>query len=249
MGEPVAAVAAKDRYTAEDALELIEVDYEPLEPVVDAVKAAKGEGPYVLEGKESNIAYARKFSYGKTQEAFAEADTIVREKFRWHRSSGNSIETCVCVAEWDPVTNLLTLRGSHRSPHLILPALVFSLGLPSSNIRIIQSNLGGSFGVKTFARYVTLLSLLAKKIGGRPVKWTEDRIEHMIGNSSHAWDRFYECELALKRDGTLTGMRINMIDDMGAFPNGSPWAWSSSRFLRSAAAIICPTSSMTPRPS
>ncbi len=217
VGEPVAVVAAKDRYTAEDALELIEVDYEPLEPVVDAVKAAAGEGPMVLEGKESNTAYARKFSYGNTQQAFDEADTVVREKFRWHRSSGNSIETCVCIADWDPVTNMLTLRGSHRSPHLILPALVFSLGLPSSNIRIIQSNLGGSFGVKTFARYVTLLSLLAKKLGGRPVKWTEDRIEHMIGNSSHAWDRFYECELALKRDGTLTGMRVNMIDDMGAF--------------------------------
>jgi len=216
-GEPVAIVAARDRYIAEDALELIQVDYEPLEPVVDAVKAARGEGPVVLEGKENNIAYARKFSYGDTQGAFTEADCIVKEKFRWHRSSGNSIETCVCIADWDPVTNLLTLRGSHRSPHLILPALVFALGLPSSNIRIIQSNLGGSFGVKTFARYVTLLSLLAKKLGGRPVKWTEDRIEHMIGNSSHAWDRFYECELALKRDGTMTAFRVNMIDDMGAF--------------------------------
>jgi len=217
VGEPVAVVAATDRYIAEDALDLIEVEYEPLEPVVDALKAAAGGGPYVLEGKDSNVAYSRRFVFGDVEGAFANADLVVREKFRWFRSSGNPIETCVCIAEWNPVTNMLTLRGSHRSPHLILPALVVSLAIPSTHVRIIQSPLGGSFGVKTFARYVVLISLVAKKLGGRPVKWTEDRIEHLIGSSTHAWDRHYDCELALKRDGTITGMRVKLIDDLGAF--------------------------------
>lgn len=216
-GEPVAVVAASDRYIAEDALELVEVDYEPLEPVVDAVKAAAGEGPYVLEGKETNLAYDRRFVFGDVEGAFAQADLVAREKFRWYRSSGNPIETCVCIAEWNPVTNMLTLRGSHRSPHLILPALIISLGIPSTQVRIIQSPLGGSFGVKTFARYVILLSLMAKKLQGRPVKWTEDRIEHLVGSSTHAWDRHYDCELALKKDGTITGLKIKLIDDLGAF--------------------------------
>jgi CO/xanthine dehydrogenase Mo-binding subunit len=217
VGEPVAVIAATDRYIAEDALELIEVEYEPLETVADALKAVTGEGPYVLEGKQSNVAYDRKFSFGDVPGSFAAADVIVRERFRWHRSSGNPIETCVCIADWNPVTGMLTLRGSHRSPHLILPALVISLGVSSQQVRIIQSPLGGSFGVKTFARYVILISLMAKKLKGRAVKWTEDRIEHLIGSSTHAWDRHYECALALKQDGTVTGMKMELIDDLGAF--------------------------------
>jgi CO/xanthine dehydrogenase Mo-binding subunit len=217
VGEPVAVVAASDRYIAEDAVELIDVEYEPLQAVVDPIEAAKGKGPAVLEGRENNIAYDRQFVFGDIDAAFAGADVIVRERFRWHRSSGNPLETCVCIADWDPFTGMLTLRGSHRSPHLILPALVISLGVSSQQVRIIQSPLGGSFGVKTFARYVVLISLLAKKLGGRAVKWTEDRLEHLMGSSTHAWDRHYDCELALKRDGTITGMKMNVIDDLGAF--------------------------------
>ncbi len=217
VGEPVAVIAASDRYVAEDALELIQVEYEPLEPVVDALKGGSASAPNVLEGKDSNIAYDRRFVFGDVDGAFASADLIVREQFRWHRSSGNPIETCVCIADWNPFNGMLTLRGGHRSPHLILPALVISLGISSQQVRIIQSPLGGSFGVKTFARYVVLIALMAKKLGGRPVKWTEDRIEHLIGNSSHAWDRHYDCELALQRDGTIAGMKMQLVEDLGAF--------------------------------
>jgi len=215
-GEPVAIVAAIDRYVAEDAVDLIDVEYELLDPVLDPYAAAEG-GPIVLEGKDSNVPYARTFAFGDTDAAFRDADLVVSEDLRWHRTSGNPIETCVCIAQWDPYSGMLTLRGSHRSPHLILPAVVASLGIPSSNVRIVQSPLGGSFGVKTFARYVILLSLLAKKLGGRWVKWTEDRIEHLIGNSSHAWDRHHRAEMALKGDGTITGVRIEVVDDFGAF--------------------------------
>jgi CO/xanthine dehydrogenase Mo-binding subunit len=216
VGEPVAVVAASDRYVAEDACELIDVEYEVLAPILDPERAMAG-GPFVLEGKESNVAYTRHFQFGDIEKAFGEADLVVKERFRWHRTSGNPMETCVCIADWDPFTNMLTVRGSHRSPHLILPALVFSLGMPSHQIRIVQSPLGGSFGVKTFARYIILISLMAKKLGGRAVKWTEDRIEHLRGNSSHAWDREHDCELAVKRDGTILGLRMRMVDDFGAF--------------------------------
>src|SRR5262249_3151638 len=164
-GEPVAIVAAVERYVAEDALELVDIEYELLEPVLDARAAANG-GPIVLEGKDTNIAYQRTFTFGDTETAFREADLVVQEDLRWNRTSGNPIETCVCLAQWDPYSQMLTLRGSHRSPHLILPAVVASLGIPSSQVRIVQSPLGGSFGVKTFARYVILLSLLAKRLRG-----------------------------------------------------------------------------------
>jgi len=214
-GEPVCAVAATDRYVAEDALELIEVEYEPLDPVIDPLKAAEG-GPTVLEGKDSNVPFSRKFTFGDVDAAFSEADVVVKERFRWHRSSGNPIETCVCIAQWEPITNQLTLRGSHRSPHLVLPGVVASLGLSPNQIRIFTSPLGGSFGTKTFIRYVVLTALLARKTGGRPVKWTEDRIEHLVGNATHAWDRYQDCELALKSDGTFTGLRMRVVDDWGA---------------------------------
>ncbi|HLG72978.1 MAG TPA: xanthine dehydrogenase family protein molybdopterin-binding subunit [Chloroflexota bacterium] len=214
-GEPVCAVAATDRYIAEDALDLIEVDYEPLEPVVDPLKAIEGGEP-ILEGKDSNVPFARTFTFGEVQEAFAQADIVVKERFRWHRSSGNPIETCVCLAEWDSFTNNLTLRGSHRSPHLVLPGVVAALGLSPNNIRIYTSPLGGSFGTKTFVRYVILTALMSKKAGGRPVKWTEDRIEHLVGNATHAWDRYQDCELALKSDGTFLGLRMKVVDDWGA---------------------------------
>lgn len=215
-GEPVAIVAAISRYVAEDALDLIEVEYEPLPPILDPAEAARG-GPVVLEGKESNVPYARTFTFGDVEGAFRDADAVVEDSFRWHRTSGNPIETCVCIAEWDPYANMLTIRGSHRSPHLILPAILGSLDVPSSQVRIVQSPLGGSFGVKTFARYVILLAFLARKLGGRPVKWTEDRIEHLVGNSSHAWDRYHTGALALKNDGTITGVRLKVLDDFGAF--------------------------------
>ena len=214
-GEPVCAVAASDRYIAEDALELIEIEYEPLEPIVDPLKAAEG-GPVVLEGKDSNVPYARKFTFGEVDAAFSGADVVVKERFRWHRSSGNPIEACVCIAQWDLFTNQLTLRGSHRSPHLVLPGLVGALGLSPNQVRLYTSPLGGSFGTKTFFRYVVLTSLMARKTGGRPVKWTEDRIEHLVGNATHAWDRYQECELALKADGTFTGLKMKVVDDWGA---------------------------------
>src|SRR5439155_23642364 len=165
----------------------IDVDYEPLYPVNEPLKSAAG-GPMVLEGKDSNVPYSRKFTFGDVDAAFAAADVVVTERFRWHRSSGNPIETCVCIAQWEPITNQLTLRGSHRSPHLVLPGVIAALGLSPNQIRIFTSPLGGSFGTKTFVRYVVLTSLLARKTGGRPVKWTEDRIEHLIGNATHAWD-------------------------------------------------------------
>jgi CO/xanthine dehydrogenase Mo-binding subunit len=214
-GEPVCAVAAADRYIAEDALDLIEVEYEPLDPVVDPRKALEG-APTVLEGKDSNVPFSRVFTFGDVDAAFAQAGVVVKERFRWHRSSGNPIETCVCIAEWDPVSNQLTLRGSHRSPHLVLPGVVASLGLSPNQIRIYTSPLGGSFGTKTFIRYVILTALMAKKLGGRPVKWTEDRIEHLIGNATHAWDRDQECELALTSDGTFLGLKMKVLDDWGA---------------------------------
>src|SRR5579862_6341287 len=94
VGEPICAVAAKDRYVAEDALDLIEVEYEPLDPVVDPHEAM-GDAPPVLEGKDSNVPFARTFTFGEVGEAFAQADVVVKENFRWHRSSGNPIETCV----------------------------------------------------------------------------------------------------------------------------------------------------------
>ena len=146
-------------------------------------------------------------------------------------------------------------RDAHpaRQPPLAAPYITGAgdlAGHPLEQVRIIQSPLGGSFGVKTFARYVVLISLMAKKLGGRTVKWTEDRIEHLVGNSSHAWDRHHDCELALKRDGTITGhenatdRRFRRVCRMARHRHDAKAAHSVS-----AAAITSPTSTMTAKSS
>ena len=217
VGEPIAAVAAESRYIAEDALDLIDVEYEPLQPVVDTLKAMEADSPLVIEDLGTNIALQRKFTWGEVDEAFASADRVFTEKFRWNRMGANPIETFGCISQWDLINNEVSIHGSIQSPLFTALAAAGVLGLPSNKVRIISHPRGGSFGGKGHPRGINITCMLSRKAGGRPVKWIEDRFEYLTSGAGQAWDRFYEAEIALKNDGTVTGLRVKLIEDLGAF--------------------------------
>ncbi|MBW2391682.1 MAG: xanthine dehydrogenase family protein molybdopterin-binding subunit, partial [Deltaproteobacteria bacterium] len=216
VGEPVAAVAASSRYVAEDALELIEVDYEPLTPVADVFAAMQPDSPKVIEELPGNVIFKKRLTWGEVDRAFAEADHVFTESFRWNRVGANPMETFGTVTEWCDLTGELTCHASVQSPGLTALGVAGVLGIPSNKIRLISQQRGGSFGGKGNPRGINITALLSRKAGGRPVKWIEDRSEYLMAGASQAWDRHYEVSLALKDDGKMTGLRVKLIDDIGA---------------------------------
>lgn len=220
VGEPVAAVAAVSRYVAEDALELIEVDYDPLPAIVDATKAAAPGSPLLFEDKGSNVMLQRVFTWGDVDAAFGAAERVFTEKFRWHRLGANPLETCGVVSEWDLVDGTLTCHGSFQSQFHMALATAATLLLPSNKVRLVSHPHGGSFGGKGGARGTVITALLSRKAGGRPVKWIEDRMEYLAGGAGQSWDRHYEASLAFAKDGTITGFKVKLLDDLGATAEG-----------------------------
>lgn len=216
-GEPVAAVVATDRYVAEDAAELVEVDYEPLPPVVSIDDALDPGLPPLHEGMDSNVVVHRRFRYGDPEAAFAEADLVVSETLRWERYSSTPIETFGVVADYDPVSGEVTVWSNFMGPMTLFTLVSRSLRIQESKLRLIApKDIGGSFGIKcAIFPYMTLVALLAMKTG-RAVKWIEDRAEHLIGSSAQP-DRLGTRELALRRDGTILGMRARVVDNLGAY--------------------------------
>jgi len=220
VGEPIAAVAATSRYIAEDAMELIEVDYEPLEAVVDAKRALEEGSVLVQEDKGTNEMMHRVFTWGEVDEAFAAADHVFSEKFRWNRVGANATETFGAVCSFDPMSLEITVHGSIQSPSFFGLGRAATFGIPSNKVNVISRHHGGSFGGKGGTRGTDIACLLSRKAGGRPVKWIEDRMEYLMAGGSQAWDRHYELELAVKADGEMTGLKVKLLDDLGSSGEG-----------------------------
>lgn len=220
VGEPVAAVAATSRYVAEDAIELITVDYEPLDAVSDPIAASEPGSPLVIEENGTNVMLDRTFTWGEVDEAFASADFVLTERFRWNRMGANPTETFGCVCEWNPLDLSLTVRGSIQSPTNFGLGRAAAFGLPSNKVNIVSHPHGGSFGGKGGTRGTDIACLLSRKADGRPVKWIEDRVEYLTSGGSQAWDRHYEVSLAVKSDGTVTGLAVGLVEDLGATGEG-----------------------------
>ncbi|MBW2713209.1 MAG: xanthine dehydrogenase family protein molybdopterin-binding subunit, partial [Deltaproteobacteria bacterium] len=220
VGEPVAAVAAISRSVAEDALELIDIEYEPLPAVADANKALEEGAPLIFEDKGTNVIHKRLFTWGEVDEAFSDADEVITDQFRWNRLGANPTETFGVVSQWDLLENSVTCRGAFQSSSHFALGRAATFGLPSNRVRIISHPHGGSFGGKGGARGTDIAALLSRKADGRPVKWIEDRMEYLIAGGGQSWDRFYEASLAVKADGTLTGFKVKLLDDIGATGEG-----------------------------
>jgi 2-furoyl-CoA dehydrogenase large subunit len=213
VGEPIGAVAARDRASAEDALELIQVDYEPLRPVVDVREAIKPSAATLFDELGSNLAWSGSLQYGDIDAAFKSADRVVRENLKIHRYSSTPLEPFVVIASHDAASKRLTVWVTAQVPEVIYDGVREALGL--HDVRVIIPDVGGGFGQKIhlIRKYVVLIALLAMKTG-RPVKWVEDRSEHMMAGG-HACAQEFEVEAAVKNDGTVVGLRFDEYDDVG----------------------------------
>jgi aerobic carbon-monoxide dehydrogenase large subunit len=220
QGQEVAAVVAEDPYVARDALELIDVEYEPLPVVVDPHDALESDAPLIRDDKEDqsdNRCYSWEAGdKDATDAAFAEADTVVSLKTHYPRCHPSPMETCGLVADVNPATGKATLYMTSQAPHAIRTVFAMVTGLPEHMIQIKTPDIGGGFGnkVPVYPGYVaaTAASLLL----GHPVKWIEDRSENLI-STGFARDFHMYGELALKEDGTMLGLRVNLLSDNGAF--------------------------------
>lgn len=220
VGEPVAAVAASSRYIAEDALELIEVEYELLPTVTNPDKAVAPDAPIIFESQDSNVIQDRTYTWGEVDQVFAEADHVYTEKFRWNRVGANPMETFGCVCQWDVVNDSLTCYGSYQTPSFMALGRAASLNLPSNKVKVVSHPHGGSFGGKGGPRGTDIAALLSRKAQGKPVKYIEDRVEYLLAGAGQSWDRYYQASLAVKADGTMTGFKVSLVDDQGAGAEG-----------------------------
>ncbi|HEY4440057.1 MAG TPA: molybdopterin cofactor-binding domain-containing protein, partial [Candidatus Elarobacter sp.] len=206
VGEAVAVVVASSAYAARDAAELIEVDYEPLPAVVDPLKALEGP-PYVHSSLGTNVAFTMPFSAGDPAKAFAEADEVISQRIINQRVAPVPIEPRSMVANWDPGMQQLTLYSSTQIPHLLRTQLAVVLGMSENHIRVIAPEVGGGFGAKlnVYAEEV-VISWLATQLE-RPVKYIETRSESFQA-MIHGRDQVDDLEIACKRDGTITGLKL-----------------------------------------
>ena len=214
VGEPVALVAAVDRYVAEDGADAIEVEYEPLEVVPDIEAALRGD-VIIHEEQGTNVAGGHHVKLGDVDGAFRDAEYTRKEVLRVHRHTGNPMETRGLLASYDAGRNEVTVWGMTKVPHFNRAVLSSLLELPEHRIHFIEPDVGGGFGIRgEFYPEDFLIPYAAMKLG-RPVKWIEDRREHLMA-ANHSRDVRCELEIAARRDGTLLGMRAQIHGDMGA---------------------------------
>ena len=206
-GEPLAVVVADDRYVAEDAVELIQVDYEPQEPVLDVEHAVESDA----------CVHDRSFAYGDVDAALSRAELVVRERFRFPRWSCTPVECYGVICDWDEASGTLTAWSNFQGPFTLHSVAAAALRLPGSKLRLITPrDSGGSFGIKSAVyAYVVLIGLAARRFGV-PVRWTEDRLEHLAASSAST-ARVTELEAGFDSEGKLLGLRYDAIEDVGAY--------------------------------
>ncbi len=189
VGEPVAVVVATDRYLAEDAAELVDVDYEELPAVTGTQAALAADAPRLHPEAESNVATDRTFSFGPVEAAFADADHVVGGEYTFPRYSSMPLECYAVVANWTETAEgpAVEAWANFHGPFSMIPVLAGALGVPAARLRLhVPADIGGSFGIKAgIYPYVTLMAL-ASKHARRPVRWTEDRLEHLVASSAGA---------------------------------------------------------------
>ena len=227
--QEVAVVIADDRYIAADAVEAVEIEYEELPAVVDPFAALQAGAPVLREdlagktegahGKRTHPNHIFTWEAGDkaaADAAFASAPVTVRQKMLYPRVHPCPLETCGCVASFDPVRGELTTWMTSQAPHVVRTVVSMLSGLPESKVRIISPDIGGGFGNKVPIYPGYVCAIVASIVLGRPVKWVEDRVEN-ISSTGFARDYHMDGELAATSDGRITGLRVNVVADHGAF--------------------------------
>jgi len=217
VGEPVAVVVADSRYIAEDALDMIEVEYEPLPVVMDIEEAAEPDAPILHDNIGSNIYSHRFFQYGDMQKAYKEADLVVKGKFLFPKYGSTPIETYGVIASYNPFNAEFVIYNNYQGPFVNHSLVAIALGISENKMRwIVPTDIGGGFGTKTgLYPYIALIALAAKKTG-LTVKWIEDRREHLLASATGT-DRVTYMEAAVKKDGTILGLKDKAMDNTGGY--------------------------------
>lgn len=220
-GEWVVAVVAETRALAEDAAEMVDVQYKPTPHVVDPEAAMALDAPQVHPAHGSNIIWQRKFTWGDVDTHFPQAEQQLSYRVRWARSSTVPIETFVATCSWNDATQILDVWASIQMPKY--PDLLAKcLRLPGNGVRVhFDVDVGGSYGVKRGLKHTILVGFLSRKLG-RPVRFLEDRLENMRGGDMQGPDRIFDVTLAFDGDGIVRSMRMRAIDDIGAYSGRSP---------------------------
>lgn len=213
VGDPVAIVVAESRYVAEDALDVIDVTYEPLPAVVDMEESLRDE-TIIHEGPGTNLAAHFVVSTGDIDQAFRDAEYTRKERFKTNRHTGNPLETRGIVASYN--AGELTVWGATKVPHFNREVLSSLLDLPEDKMHFIEGDVGGGFGIRgEFYPEDFLVPFAVIKLG-RPIKWMEDRLEHLIA-ANHSRDVLCDIEIAMKKDGSILGIRAQVYGDMGGY--------------------------------
>ncbi|TFC77950.1 carbon-monoxide dehydrogenase large subunit [Cryobacterium sp. TMS1-20-1] len=220
QGQEVAFVVADDRYAARDALELIQVDYDVLPPVVDARKAMDPGAPVIrddLEGRTDNHIFDWEAGdKAETDAVFASADVVVKQEIVYPRVHPAPMETCGAVADFDAVDGRLTLYETTQAPHAHRTLFAMVSGIPEHKIRVVSPDIGGGFGNKVGIYPGYILAVVGSIVTGKPVKWVEDRSENLM-STSFARDYIMQGEIAATKDGKILALRTNVLADHGAF--------------------------------
>ncbi|HKA55329.1 MAG TPA: xanthine dehydrogenase family protein molybdopterin-binding subunit, partial [Candidatus Binatia bacterium] len=216
VGEPVAAVVATSRYAARDALDLIEVDYDPLEAVADPEKAAEPGSALLYEEFGDNIAFRTEVPNPAVEQALREADAVVKLHIVQQRLIPMAMEPRATVAHWDRGMKQLTVWSATQIPHLLRTQIAEALRVPENHVRVIAPEVGGGFGAKlNVYREELLVPHLAMQLG-KPVKWTQTRREDFAA-TIHGRGQVQYIEAAVKKDGTVTALKAKFFLDLGAY--------------------------------
>jgi aerobic carbon-monoxide dehydrogenase large subunit len=217
VGDPVAVVIADSRYVAEDGCERIDVEYDPLPPVITAERALDPASPAVFDEVGGNVVFEMQFTFGDVAGVFAAADRTIRETFRQHRHQNVPMEGRGIVASWDPAKNVLTIHCATQGVFSVQQVVAPPLGLDPQSVHVLAGDVGGSFGLKIGGSREEVVVCAASKQLGRPVKWVEDRNENLTA-AGQAREETVEIEAALTNDGMVLGYKVTLVQDQGSYP-------------------------------
>jgi 2-furoyl-CoA dehydrogenase large subunit len=221
-GEWVVAVVAESRAIAEDGVEAVQVDYEPLAFVLDGDEAYTPGSPLVHEAHGSNVLLDRTFVWGDVEQDFAASPHTLKHRVKWGRSSTVPVETFAVAAEWEPWREVLEVWASIQMPKFA-EQLAGALKLPASAVRVhYDVDVGGSYGVKRGIKHAVLIGYLARRLGS-PVRLVEDRMENMRGGDMHGPERNFDVEVAYDDSGVIRAMKMRALDNVGAYAGRSPF--------------------------
>lgn len=232
-GDPVVCIVAEDRYVAEDAADLVEIEYEVLQPVVNMYEGLKADAPLVDDNLKDNLVSHQQMHHGNIEEQFQKADRIIEVSFSQHRQTHVPMETRGCAAVWDEGRQHLTLYIGVQTPHPVRTQVAGRLGLSESQVQIISKDIGGAFGQKLIAyREDIAIAAIARELK-RPIRWNEDRMENLL-SALQAREDAVKVFSAVTNDGKILGLKAEIMSDFGAY------SYFPANYMAQVIAMILP---------